>query len=218
MLMEEMAKSDRSKQVNENLNYFCLFSSKQYFQTPDANHPESPDCLSLNDSPTSSPLLGESCSSPLVQLDLSCITSVHPVEGPMLTHTSSHHTMPISSVRPSSTIVSHQRTRSSPSKLEFEQIKKAPELNFAELSGDKLTVAQELLVPRNPRREEVKAVVAGPKPATVGLVATASFRRPKVGMFYFFNKNSYISSESLIVLHLKPFKLEAFMMSKTFKK
>ena len=88
--------------------------------------------------------------------------------------------MPISSVRPSSTIVSHQRTRSSPSKLEFEQIKKAPELNFAELSGDKLTVAQELLVSRNPRREEGKAVGAGTKPATVGLVATASFRRPKV--------------------------------------
>ena len=147
-------------------------------QTQDLNHPESPDCLSLNESPTSSPLLGESCSSPLVQLDLTCVTSVHPVEGPMLIHTSSHH--PISSARPSSTIVSHQRTRSSPSNLEFEQIKKAPELNFAELSGDKLTVAQELLVPRNPRREDVKTAGSGPKPATVGLVATASFRRPKV--------------------------------------
>lgn len=193
MLMEEMAKSDRSK------------------QTPDAAHPESPDCLSLNESPTSSPLLGESCSSPLVQLDLSCVTSVHPVVGPMLINTSCCP-MPISSVRPSSTIVSHQRTRSSPSKLEFEQIKKAPELNFAELSGDKLTVAQELLVSRNPRREEGKAVGAGTKPATVGLVATASFRRPKdtralIVREVFNVEKSYVESlQFLVIKYLNPLK------------
>ena len=55
-------------------------------------------------------------------------------------------------------IISHQRTRSSPSQISG--MKQSPELNFANLSGDKLTVAQELLVPR-----------AG---------SSASFRRPKV--------------------------------------
>ena len=68
---------------------------------------------------------------------------------------------------------SHQRTRSSPSNIEFSQIKNSPELNFANLSGDKLTVAQELLVPRAARREE------GGKPQPLG--SSASFRRPKVG-------------------------------------
>ena len=68
---------------------------------------------------------------------------------------------------------SHQRTRSSPSHMEFSQINQSPELNFANLSGDKLRVAQELLVPRlAARREEVS------KQQTLG--SSASFRRPKV--------------------------------------
>ena len=68
---------------------------------------------------------------------------------------------------------SHQRTRSSPSQMEFSQINQSPELNFANLSGDKLRVAQELLVPRlAARREEVS------KQQTLG--SSASFRRPKV--------------------------------------
>ena len=69
-------------------------------------------------------------------------------------------------------IISHQRTRSSPSQREFSQLKKSPELNFANLSGDKLRVAQELLVPRaaTARREE-----GGGEGGS-----TASFRRPKV--------------------------------------
>merc|ERR1719189_1020562 len=59
-------------------------------------------------------------------------------------------------------MISHQRTRSSPSQIEFSQIKKSPELNFANLSGDKLTVAQELLVPRAARRED-----GGKQPVTI---------------------------------------------------
>ena len=82
---------------------------------------------------------------------------------------------------PEPAIISHQRTRSSPSQIEFSQIKKSPELNFANLSGDKLTVAQELLVPRAARREEV-----GKQPGSLagaltgGLGSSTSFRRPKV--------------------------------------
>ena len=52
-------------------------------------------------------------------------------------------------------MISHQRTRSSPSQREFSQLKKSPELNFANLSGDKLRVAQELLVPAQVRRASV---------------------------------------------------------------
>ena len=76
-------------------------------------------------------------------------------------------------------LICHQRTRSSPSQREFSQLKKSPELNFANLSSDKLRVAQELLVPRaaTARREEGAKAGAG---ETGG--STASFRRPKVKM------------------------------------
>ena len=75
-------------------------------------------------------------------------------------------------------IISHQRTRSSPSQREFSQLKKSPELNFANLSGDKLRLAQELLVPRaaTARREE-GAKAGGGEGGSSG-----SFRRPKVNI------------------------------------
>ena len=74
-------------------------------------------------------------------------------------------------------IISHQRTRSSPSQREFSQLKKSPELNFANLSCDKLRVAQELLVPRaaTARREDGGKAGGGEAGGS-----TASFRRPKV--------------------------------------
>ena len=82
---------------------------------------------------------------------------------------------------PSPSMICHQRTRSSPSQREFSQLKKSPELNFASLSGDKLRVAQELLVPRaaTARREDGAKTGGG----EVG-GSTASFRRPKVNKHY----------------------------------
>ena len=71
--------------------------------------------------------------------------------------------------------------RSSPSKLDYTQVS-APELNFANISGDKLNVAQELLVPRNAARRTQEE--PGPGPGK-GLVHTSSFRRAK-GSFWFF--------------------------------
>ena len=68
--------------------------------------------------------------------------------------------------------------RSSPSKLDYTPVS-APELNFANISGDKLTVAQELLVPRNAARRTEEP---GPGPGK-GLVHTSSFRRAKVGEY-----------------------------------
>ena len=65
--------------------------------------------------------------------------------------------------------------RSSPSKLDYTPVS-APELNFANISGDKLTVAQELLVPRNAARRTEEP---GPGPGK-SLVHTSSFRRAKV--------------------------------------
>ena len=63
-------------------------------------------------------------------------------------------------------------SRSSPSKLDFTNVPtKPPEMTFANISGDKLTVAQELLVPV-PRSSCHNSVTLNP-----GLVTTASFRR-----------------------------------------
>ena len=73
-------------------------------------------------------------------------------------------------------IISHQRTRSSPSQREFSQLKKSPELNFASLSGDKLRLAQELLVPRAATARREDGAKAGGGEGGSG----ASFRRPKV--------------------------------------
>ena len=74
-------------------------------------------------------------------------------------------------------LICHQRTRSSPSQREFSQLKKSPELNFANLSGDKLRVAQELLVPRAATARREDGAKAG---GAEGGGSTASFRRPKV--------------------------------------
>ena len=71
--------------------------------------------------------------------------------------------------------------RSSPSKLDYTQVS-APELNFANISGDKLNVAQELLVPRNAARRTQEE--PGPGPGK-GLVHTSSFRRAKVSFWVF---------------------------------
>ena len=68
--------------------------------------------------------------------------------------------------------------RSSPSKLDYTPVS-APELNFANISGDKLTVAQELLVPRNAARRTEEH---GPGPGK-SLVHTSSFRRAKVSEY-----------------------------------
>ena len=147
LLMDEMAKTDRSKTVG------------------DVTDVDSPDRVSLNESPN----LDQICSQPLDLLGLSTMSNM-----PTITSTAGSDMMPV---------ISHQRTKSSPSKLDFTPVVKTPEHNFASISSDKLTVAQELLVPRNPRRDD--SVIG--KQQTVGvpvpggsLVSTASFRRPKV--------------------------------------
>ena len=100
-----------------------------------------------------------------------------------------------------SAAVSHSRTHSSPSDLlsEVELAAqggeggplsgKKPERNFADFNRDKLTVHQDLLVSRNPRRDSTELVVAvgggggggtGQGGAPPGVMKSASFRRQRV--------------------------------------
>ena len=94
------------------------------------------------------------------------------------------------------TVISHQRTRSSPSKLmdfsqeQFNQASSAPEAehSFATLSRDKLTVAQELLVPRTSGSSVMS------NPALVSHYNNEPFRRPKVSLissYFLLNVNHW---------------------------